>query len=137
MNYTINERNKVTSADIEVTQIENGLRFTSPVDGCEVQIEGIRLSELDGNWHDYLGKVLEMVAEMGGGRWVFYDGGTTSYELIERNGTYFFRVTENPAKGLGANCNCDACECEVVDDYSKDGDTCEQCFRDCQETEVA
>lgn len=136
MNYTTNERKQVTSMEIQVTELENGLRFTSPVDGCEVEIEGIKLNELDGNWHDYQSKILEMVANMGDGRWVFYDGGTTNYELIERNKTYYFKVTENPAQG--GNCNCDMCECDVVDDYSKEGNTCEECFRDCQQiNEVA
>lgn len=32
-------------------------------------------------------------------------------------------------------CDCDQCECEVTDDYTRDNGTCEECFRSCLWTE--
>jgi hypothetical protein len=32
-------------------------------------------------------------------------------------------------------CDCDQCECVNTDDYTESGWTCEDCFRDCLETE--
>lgn len=36
---------------------------------------------------------------------------------------------------VGVECDCDQCECDNEDDYTKDGGTCEECFRNCQPTE--
>ena len=33
-------------------------------------------------------------------------------------------------------CDCNECECDNTDDYTEDGWTCEECFRDCVVTEV-
>lgn len=32
-------------------------------------------------------------------------------------------------------CNCDKCECDNSDDYTEEGDTCENCFSNCLTTE--
>lgn len=44
-------------------------------------------------------------------------------------------LKEGIADLRGEYCNCDQCECDTKDDYTKDGNTCEECFRDCHSTE--
>ena len=34
-----------------------------------------------------------------------------------------------------SKCACNECECVIKDDYTKEGGTCEECFRECVSTE--
>jgi hypothetical protein len=92
-------RNKhgVTWADIEITEVEGGLRFTSPVDGDTYDIDGLTLKEFESNawfqgkyWYD----ILEAISNSGGGEWYVVDGGTTTYDYFQREGKHYLYVKE-------------------------------------------
>jgi len=97
VNFSTTKKGDVWNAQIIITILEDGLKFTSPVDGYETEIKGMKVEELK-DFHNskFFDEVLNMVSEMGGGRWICYDGGNTEYELIdkEHDGTYYFEVTE-------------------------------------------
>jgi hypothetical protein len=92
-------RNKrgVEWADIEITEIKGGLRFTSPVDGDTYDVDGLTLKEFESNawfqgkyWYD----ILEAISNSGGGEWAVIDGGTTDYEYFQSEGKHYLFVQE-------------------------------------------
>ena len=93
------ERNEhgVTWANIEITEIEGGLRFTSPVDGDTYDVDGLTLKEFESNaWFqgEYWYDILEAISNSGGGEWYVYDGGTTQYEYFQSEGKHYLFVEE-------------------------------------------
>ena len=93
------ERNKhgVIWANIEITEIEGGLRFTSPVDSYASDISGITLKEFESNaWFqgEYWFDILDVISEMGGGEWYVVDGGNTEYEYFQSEGKHYLYVEE-------------------------------------------
>jgi hypothetical protein len=93
------ERNEhgVTWANIEITEIEGGLRFTSPVDGDTYDVDGLTLKEFESNawfqgkyWYD----ILEAISNSGGGEWYVVDGGNTEYEYFQSEGKHYLFVEE-------------------------------------------
>jgi hypothetical protein len=87
----------VTWADIEITEVEGGLSFTSPVDGYVSKVAGLTLKEFESNawfqgkyWYD----ILEAISNSGGGEWYVIDGGTTQYEYFQSEGKHYLYVKE-------------------------------------------
>lgn len=95
-NYERNEHG-IVWVDIEITEIEGGLRFTSPVDGDTYDVDKLTLNEFKGTawfhgkyWYD----ILEAVSNSGGGEWAVIDGGNTEYEYFENEGKHYLYVRE-------------------------------------------
>ena len=94
------ERNKngVIWVNIEITEVEGGLRFTSPVDGDTYEVDGLTLKEFESDawfqgqyWYD----ILEAISNSGGGEWyVSEEGGTTNYEYFQSEGKHYLFVEE-------------------------------------------
>lgn len=93
------ERNEhgVIWVNIEITEVEGGLRFTSPVDGDTYDVDGLTLKEFESNawfqgkyWYD----ILEAISNSGGGEWYVIDGGNTEYEYFQREGKHYLYVEE-------------------------------------------
>jgi len=93
------ERNEhgVIWVDIEITEVEGGLRFTSPVDGETYDVKELTLKEFESNawfqgkyWYD----ILEAISNSGGGEWYVIDGGTTTYDYFQREGKHYLFVEE-------------------------------------------
>jgi hypothetical protein len=93
------ERNEhgVTWANIEITEVEGGLRFTSPVDGDTYDVDGLTLKEFESNawfqgkyWYD----ILEAISNSGGCEWYVIDGGTTEYDYFQSEGKHYLYVKE-------------------------------------------
>ena len=91
------ERNEhgVIWVNIEITEVEGGLRFTSPVDGDTYDVDGLTLKEFESNawfqgkyWYD----ILEAISNSGGGEWYVIDGGNTEYEYFQREGKHYLYV---------------------------------------------
>ena len=95
-NYERNEHG-IVWVDIEITEIEGGLRFTSPIDGNTYDIDKLTLNELKSDawfYGKYCGDILEAVANSGGGEWVVIDGGHTEYEYFKNEGKHYLYVRE-------------------------------------------
>ena len=93
------ERNEhgVTWANIEITEVEGGLRFTSPVDGDTYDVDGLTLKEFESNaWFqgEYWYDILEAIANSGGCEWYVVDGGNTEYEYFQSEGKHYLFVEE-------------------------------------------
>ena len=94
------ERNKhgVIWANIEITEIEGGLRFTSPVDGDTYDIDKLTLKEFASDaWFqgEYWYEILEAISNSGGGEWYLSpDGGNTEYEYFQSEGKHYLYVEE-------------------------------------------
>ena len=93
------ERNEhgVIWVNIEITEGEGGLRFTSPVDGDTYDVDGLTLKEFESNawfqgkyWYD----ILEAISNSGGGEWYVVDGGNTEYEYFQSEGKHYLYVRE-------------------------------------------
>ena len=95
-NYERN-RHGVIWANIEITEVEGGLRFTSPVDGDTYDVKELTLKEFDcAAWYQgkYWYDILEAIANSGGGEWLVIDGGTTHYEYFQSEGKHYLYVEE-------------------------------------------
>lgn len=93
------ERNEhgVIWVNIEITEVEGGLRFTSPVDGDTYDVDGLTLKEFESNaWFqgEYWYDILEAISNSGGGEWYVVDGGTTQYEYFQSEGKHYLFVEE-------------------------------------------
>jgi hypothetical protein len=93
------ERNEhgVTWANIEITEVEGGLRFTSPVDGDTYDVDGLTLKEFESNaWFqgEYWYDILEAISNSGGGEWYVIDGGNTEYDYFQSEGKHYLYVKE-------------------------------------------
>ena len=93
------ERNEhgVIWVNIEITEVEGGLRFTSPVDNDTYDVDGLTLKEFESNawfqgqyWYD----ILEAISNSGGGEWYVIDGGNTEYEYFQSEGKHYLYVEE-------------------------------------------
>ena len=82
-------------ARIRLEQREEGVLFTSPVDGATHLVEGITIKTMKGKWWegDYYVEILDAISEMGGCRWVL--GNTTEYDYYEEEDNYYLEVMEN------------------------------------------
>lgn len=102
MSYLTLPDGGVYSADIEVTPVEGGLKFTSPVDGHTVTVDNINVTTLCGKWFDseHYSDIMDCIAEMGGCRWVV--GETTEYNFYSENGKHYLNVHERVDKGIVA-----------------------------------
>lgn len=95
------ERNEhgVIWADIEITEIEGGLRFTSPIDGDTYDIDKLTLKEFESNaWFqgEYWFDILDAISNSGGGEWYLLpEGGRTEYEYYENEGKHYLYVKES------------------------------------------
>lgn len=93
------ERNEhgVIWVNIEITEVEGGLRFTSPVDGDTYDVDGLTLKEFESNaWFqgEYWYDILEAISNSGGGEWYVVDGGNTEYEYFQSEGKHYLFVEE-------------------------------------------
>ena len=55
--------------------------------------------------------------------------------MFQMDNSRFNRDKFRTACEVASPCNCDQCECPNMDEYTDEGNTCEECFRDCLPTE--
>ena len=81
-------------AKVKLDQQEDGVLFTSPVDGATHLVEGITIETFKGEWRigNFLSEILDAVSEMGGGRWVM--GDFTTYDYYKEGDNDYLEITE-------------------------------------------
>lgn len=85
MDYELNEEGDLIRLDIKVKPTAEGIKFISPIDNSTYFIEGVTEQDLESMEMardvDFAWEILNMVSELGGGKWRDDPSGTfTSYE---------------------------------------------------------